>query len=89
MLQNANFGRSSIVQIIFSFLSFEISEVILRNKKIIIGLDSFSNLSLIILAQFWIRLVFVLTTLLKDAKITVILFGSMLPNLIGSLKRLK
>ena len=34
---------SSIVQIIFSCWSFEISEGILRNKKIIIGLDSFSN----------------------------------------------
>ena len=31
---------SSIVQIIFSFLSFEISEGILRIQKIIIGLDS-------------------------------------------------
>ena len=38
---------SSIVQIIFSFWSFEISENILRNQKIIIGLDSFSNLPLI------------------------------------------
>ena len=34
---------SSIVQIIFSFWSFEISEDILRNQKFIIGLDSFSN----------------------------------------------
>ena len=34
---------SSIVQIIFSFWSFEISEGILRNQKLIIGLDSFSN----------------------------------------------
>ena len=39
----------SIVQIIFSFWSFEISEGILRNQKIIIGLDSFSNLRLIYL----------------------------------------
>ena len=34
---------SSIVQVIFSFWSFEISEEILRNKKLIIGQDSFSN----------------------------------------------
>ena len=34
---------SSIVQIIFSFWSFEVSEGILRNQKIITGLDSFSN----------------------------------------------
>ena len=33
---------SYIVQIIFSFWSFEISEGILRNQKIIFGLDSFS-----------------------------------------------
>ena len=37
----------SIVQIIFSFWSFEISEGILRNQKFIIGLDSFSNQSFI------------------------------------------
>ena len=34
---------SFIVQIIFSFWSFEIRGGILRNQKIIIGLDSFSN----------------------------------------------
>ena len=43
---------SSIVQIIFSFWSFEISEGILRNQKIIIGLDLFSNQLLIYLARF-------------------------------------
>ena len=43
---------SSIVPIIFSFWSFEISEGILRNQKIIIGLDSFSNQSLIYFALF-------------------------------------
>ena len=43
---------SSVVQIIFSFWYFEISEGILRNEKIIIGLDSFSNQRLIYLAQF-------------------------------------
>ena len=43
---------SSIVQIIFSFWSFEISGGILRNQKIIIGLDSFSNQRLIYLAPF-------------------------------------
>ena len=43
---------SSIVQIIFCFWSFEISEGILRNQKIIIGLDSFSNQRLTSLAPF-------------------------------------
>ena len=43
---------SSIVQIIFSFWSFEISEGILRNQKIIIGLDSFSYQCLKYLAPF-------------------------------------
>ena len=40
---------SSIVQIIFSLWSFEISEGILRNQKFIIGSDSFSNQRLIYL----------------------------------------
>ena len=45
---------SSIVQIIhiFSFWSFEISEGILRNQKIITGLDPFSNQ----LLYFWLYL---------------------------------
>ena len=43
---------SPVVQIIFSFWSFEISEGILRNQKIIIGLDSFSNQRLIYLDPF-------------------------------------
>ena len=43
---------SSIVQIIYSFRSFEISEDILRNKKDVICLDSFSNQRYIYLAAF-------------------------------------
>ena len=44
---------SSIVQIIFSFGHLRSARVlIIRNKKVIIGLDSFSNLSLIYLAPF-------------------------------------
>ena len=43
---------SSIVQIIISFWSFEIRKGILRNQKIIIGLDSFSNQPLIYLVPF-------------------------------------
>ena len=43
---------SSIVQIIFSFWSFQISEDILRNQKFLIGLDSFSNQHFIYLALF-------------------------------------
>ena len=45
---------ASIVQIIFSFWSFEISDGILRNHKMAIGLDSFSNQCLIYLAPFWL-----------------------------------
>ena len=45
---------SSIVQIIFFFWSFEISESILRNQEIIFGLDSFSNQCLIYLVPFGI-----------------------------------
>ena len=60
---------SSIVQIIFFFWSFEITEGILRNQKIITGLDSFSNQRLICLVPILIILVFVSTTLLKVAKL--------------------
>ena len=42
---------SSIVPIIFSFLSFEISEEFLKNQKIIISLDTFSNHDLIYLVH--------------------------------------
>ena len=43
---------SSIVQIKILFWSFEISECFLRNQKVIIGLDTFSNQDLIYLALF-------------------------------------
>ena len=43
---------SSIVQMLFSFWSYEISEGILRNQKFFIGLDSFSSHRLIYLALF-------------------------------------
>ena len=56
---------SPIVQIIFSFWSFEISEVILRNQKRMIGLDSFSN----VFGFVWIILVLVSTILLKIEKV--------------------
>ena len=55
--------------IIFSFWSFEISEGILRNQKIIIGIDSFSNQGFNIFISIWILLIFVSTMLLKDAKL--------------------
>ena len=75
---------SSIVQIIFSFSSFEIREDILRNQKIIIGLDSYSNqrsinTGLILIIHV---LVVVSTSLLKVFTATLFL-GSMLPNLKG------
>ena len=44
---------SSIVQIIFSFWSFEISEGILRNQKITIGKDSVSNQQFNIFGPIW------------------------------------
>ena len=75
---------SSIVQIIFSFWSFEIREDILKNQKIIIGLDSYHNQRLIFGPVLIIYvLVFVSTSLLKVGKFTVTLYGSMLPNLKG------
>ena len=39
--------KSSILQIIFSFWSLEISESILRNQKIFIDVDSFFNQGLV------------------------------------------
>ena len=60
---------SSIVQIIFSFWPFEISEGILRNQTIIIGLDSFSNKGFNIFGPIWFLLVSVLATLLKNVKL--------------------
>ena len=60
------------------FWSFEIGEVILRNQQIIIGLDSFSNI--------WPHLDYTSLCIdypVESCKITVILFGSMLPNLKG------
>ena len=42
---------SSIVQIIFSFWSFEISGDIVNNLKITIGLDTFCNQRFIYLVQ--------------------------------------
>ena len=75
---------SSIVLVIFSFRSFEISEYILRTQKLIIGQDSFSNQRLI--HYIWSHLDN--TSLcneyrVESCKISVILFGSMLPNLKG------
>ena len=43
---------SCTVQVIFSVLSFENSEAILRNQKLIIGQDSFSNHCLKYLVPF-------------------------------------
>ena len=60
---------SSIVQIIFSFWSFEISEGILRNQKLFIGLDSFSKQGFYIIWFVWIILVFVSTSMLKVEKL--------------------
>ena len=56
-----------IVQIIFSFWSFGVSEGILRNQ--IIGCDSISNQRFNIFGPIWILLVIVSTALVKDAKL--------------------
>ena len=61
-------STSSIVQIIFSFRSFYISDGILSNQKFIIGLDSYSNRCFNVFGTIWILLVFLSTVLLKDAK---------------------
>ena len=62
-------SKSSILQIIFSFWSLEISEGILRNQKIVINVDLFFNQSFNIFGLIWIRPVSVSTTLCKDAKL--------------------
>ena len=75
-------SNSPIVQIIFFFWSFDISEGILRNLKIMIGLDtSSSNLDF----KKYIGPHLVNTSLCIDypvesCKITVIFFGSVLPK---------
>ena len=67
----------------FSFWPFAICEGIPSNQKIIIGLDSYSNQRLYILPHldYTSRCI---DYLVESCKITVFLFGSMLP-----LKRLK
>ena len=50
-------------------LVFEVSEGSLRNQKFIIGLDSFSKQRFILFDYVWLILVFVLTILLKVAKL--------------------
>ena len=60
---------SSIVQIIFSFWSFEISKSILRKQKLMIGLDSFTKHSLNVWPQYEFKPVFDLSVLLKSAKL--------------------
>ena len=74
---------SSNVQVIFSFWSFEISEDILRNQKLFIGQDSFSNQCLIYLAPFRYNASLCIDYPVESCKISVIIFGSMLPNLKG------
>ena len=80
---------SSIVQIIFSFWSFEISGGILRNQKFIVGLDSFYNQLFKIFGPILIILVFVLTTLLKVFQIYCNSLWLHVAKSKGSLKRLE
>ena len=79
---------SFIVQIIFSFWSFEISESILRSQKIIIGFVSISYQRFIYLALFWKLLVFVSTILFKVANYSISLWLPFAKSK-ESLKRLK
>ena len=72
---------SSIVQILFSVWSFEISEGIQRNQNIIIGLDSFSNQRFRYLVPFGFDISLCIDYPVERCKMTVILIGSMLPNL--------
>ena len=61
--------KSTIMQFIFHFWSFEISESSLRDQKITIGLDSYSRL-FIYLDLIWIYIsVFVPTAYLKFTKL--------------------
>ena len=59
------------MQIIFFFWSFEISEGILGNQKIIIGLDSFAyqRFDTCIFGPNWILQVFLSTTRSKDINV--------------------
>ena len=57
---------SSIVQMIFSFWSFEISKSILRKQ---IGLDSFTKQILNVWPQYEFKPVFDLSVFLKSAKL--------------------
>ena len=69
----------SIVQIIFCFWPFEISEGILMNQKFIIGLDSFSNQrfkNLVNLDDTGLSIDFPV----ESCIIIVFVFGSILPN---------
>ena len=68
---------SSIVQIIFSFRSFDISEGILRNQKIIIGLDSFSKQCLKYIWPHFDYCGLCIDYPFESWTITVILFGFM------------
>ena len=71
---------SSIVQIIFSFRSFEISEGILRNQKFIIGLD-FILLTNVLCIWFCLdNISLCIDYSFESCKITVFIFGSILPN---------
>ena len=79
---------SFIVQFIFSFWSFEVSDGILRNRKIILGIDSFTKQRSI---YIWPHLDYICLRIdypVERCTITLDLLGSMLPNLIGSFKRL-
>ena len=80
---------SSKVQIIFSFWSFEISEGILRNQKIITGLESFSNQRFNMFNSIRILPVCVSTTLLNDVNDYSHYLWPHVAKFIGSLKRLK
>ena len=72
---------SSIVQIIFAFWFFEISEDILRMQKFVIGLDSFSYQCLYMyLTDHFDSTSPYIDYPVESCRIIVILFGSLLPT---------
>ena len=82
---------STIVQFIFHFWSFEISERILRNQKLTIGLDSYSR-QFIYLDLIWIYIyisVFLSTAYLKFTKLQYFFSCFRCKVITGSLMRIK
>ena len=79
---------SSIVQVIFYFLSLEITGYILRDRKILIALDSYSSIAFYQFATFRYNSVFSSTALLKLENYSKVYSGFRRQILSGSPMRL-